>query len=48
MHELDTMKKCKDKELKAVLSSFVDIELISKNAAALDNSYISIKNSDFE
>lgn len=42
------MGKLGGEETIAVLKSFVDIELIWKNPAALDNSYISIRNSDFE
>jgi hypothetical protein len=42
------MGKYGGEETKAVLRSFVDIELICRNPAALDNSYISIRNSDFE
>ena len=37
-----------DEETKAILGSFVDIDLICRNPAALENSYISISNSDFE
>lgn len=30
------------------MESFIDIELICNNEAALDNSYISIRNTNFE